>query len=75
MPIIKIAGFLVLFAHVPRYAGMAVSEYLTKRFGPLAFEERGHLPRPQEARWSQTLPQHINCHNLSRVRRQRLWDS
>lgn len=65
MLIVMVAGSLVFFAHVPRCAGMAVSEYLTERFGPLAFEDSSHLRRPQEARWSQTSPQHIDRNSLS----------
>jgi hypothetical protein len=67
MPLIHIAGQLVQFAHVPRCGGSAVENYLTARFGPLAFLDRRHLKVAESARWSSTSPQHLEQEALARL--------
>jgi len=39
MPIFRINDQLHYFAHVPKCGGSAVETYLTRRFGPLGFNE------------------------------------
>lgn len=65
MPIARIAGGLVYFAHVPRCGGTSVEQYLTDRFGPLAFRDLhfGAVAR----RWSRSSPQHIAVEDLDRL--------
>jgi hypothetical protein len=67
MPIIRMAGRLVYFAHVPKCGGTAISSYLEGRFGPLAFRDRRYLSIPQELRWSRSSPQHVAVENLDRL--------
>ena len=67
MPLVRIQDKLVYFAHIPRCAGSAVENYLTARFGPLAFMDRRYFLTPTDERWSQTSPQHIDRSTFSRL--------
>ncbi|WP_136444160.1 sulfotransferase family 2 domain-containing protein [Pacificoceanicola onchidii] len=67
MPIIRISGKLVYFAHVPRAAGTSVERYLRARFGPLAFADPGYLSVPEGARWTRSSPQHVTRDALDRL--------
>lgn len=67
MPIFKLAGKLVYYAHVPKCAGSAVEAYIGARFGKIAFVDTAHALRPEAERWSKTSPQHIDCASLSRL--------
>lgn len=64
MPIARVGGKLIYYAHVPKCAGSSVEDYLAARFGPLAFLDRRHFTRPARGRWSQTSPQHIDTASL-----------
>ncbi|MGC1496359.1 MAG: sulfotransferase family 2 domain-containing protein [Sulfitobacter sp.] len=65
MPIAKISGKLVYFAHVPKCAGTAVEDYLANAFGPLAFLDRCFNAQPSQARWTRSSPQHVEVEGLS----------
>lgn len=67
MPIARIAGELVYFAHVPRCAGSAVERYLEERFGPLAFLDRTHSAQDPGTGWTRSSPQHVDRAALSRL--------
>lgn len=67
MPIFKAGGQLVLYAHVPKCGGSAVSWYLNQRFGQVAFNDSRHTSQPPKARWSRTSPQHIDRDSLGRL--------
>ncbi len=67
MPIIKINGLLVYYAHVPKCGGSSVEDYLTERFGPLAFMDRRYNGQPVATRWNRSSPQHIPVENLDRL--------
>ena len=67
MPIVRMAGHLVYFAHVPKCGGTAISNYLEGRFGPLALRDRRYLSIPIRRRWSRSSPQHIPLENLDRL--------
>lgn len=67
MPVFKADTQLVLYAHVPKCGGSAVSWYLTERFGSLAFNDSQHTSQPVAARWSRTSPQHIDRVSLARL--------
>jgi len=65
VPIARISGLLIYFAHVPKCAGSAVERYLIQRFGPLAMRDpRFTLDGP---RWSKSSPQHIDAQSLDRL--------
>ena len=64
MPIFRAADKLILYSHVPKCGGSAVSWYLKNRFGPVAFNDRNFTARPAAARWSRTSPQHIDRESL-----------
>ncbi len=65
MPIARISGLLIYFAHVPKCAGSAIERYLIQRFGPLAMRDpRFTLDGP---RWSKSSPQHIDVQALRRL--------
>jgi len=64
MPIFRADDKLILYAHVPKCGGSAVSWYLKNRFGPIAFNDRNFTARPATARWSRTSPQHIDRESL-----------
>lgn len=65
MPIVRVASKLVYFAHVPKCAGSAVSNYMAKRFGPVAFLDENYegIDDP----WSKTSPQHITAREFYRL--------
>ena len=67
MPIVKTGSKSIYYAHVPKCGGSAVQDYLTNRFGPLAFEDRRHTTHEPKALWSRTSPQHIDKQSLSRL--------
>ena len=67
MPIFKAGGKLVYYAHVPKCGGSAVGWYLTERFGPIAFEDRGHTRHDPKTLWNRTSPQHIDRASLARL--------
>jgi hypothetical protein len=67
MPIARIAGRLVRFAHVPRAGGTAVERYLLGRFGPLALRDTRYLDQPEARRWSRSSPQHAPEAALARL--------
>jgi len=67
MPIVKTGSKLVFYAHVPKCGGSAVQDYLTARFGALAFEDRRHTGHDPKSLWSRTSPQHIDKTSLSRL--------
>jgi len=67
MPLVHIAGKLVLFAHVPRSGGSAIENYLARRFGPLAFLDRRYFKAPKFERWSNTSPQHLEDSAFYRI--------
>ena len=67
MPIVRITGQLIYFAHVPKCAGTAIERYLQIRFGPLGFRNPQHLLMPAIRRWSKSSPQHIDFDALQRL--------
>lgn len=67
MPIFRTATKLVLYAHVPKCGGSAVSWYLAERFGQVAFNDIDHTRQPPIARWSRSSPQHIDRDSLGRL--------
>ncbi len=67
MPIVKTGSKLIYYAHVPKCGGSAVQDYLSARFGPLAFEDRRHTGHSERDLWSRTSPQHIDKRSLSRL--------
>lgn len=67
MPIIRISGKTVYFAHVPRAAGTSVERYLRARFGALAFADPHYLALPEERRWTRSSPQHVTRGALDRL--------
>lgn len=67
MPLIRAAGRLIYFAHVPKCAGTAVERYLVARFGPLALADRAYLGVPEAERWTRSSPQHIPLAALDRL--------
>lgn len=67
MPIARISGKLVCFAHVPRCGGTSMEFYLDARFGPLAFRNPRYLDLPGPMRWTRTAPQHVAATDLGRL--------
>lgn len=67
MPIIKADDKLVLYAHVPKCGGSAVSWYLKERFGLIAFQDGRHTRHEPGTVWSRTSPQHIDRQSLGRL--------
>jgi len=67
MPIFRVNEKLVLYAHVPKCGGSAVSWYLSERFGPIAFNDTRHTRHDPRSLWSQTSPQHIDRVSLGRL--------
>jgi sulfotransferase famil protein len=65
VPIARIGSGWIYFAHVPKCAGSAMEDYLSERFGPLAFINREHYKEPRN--WSKTSPQHIAADDLGRL--------
>jgi len=64
MPIARINGKTVYFAHVPKAAGSAVEHYLQERFGRLAFRNTGYGRKPEPQRWTRSSPQHVDFGSL-----------
>ena len=75
MPIVRIGARLVYFAHVPKCAGSSVEDYLRERFGPLGFLDRQYLSLPQDERWSQSSPQHIDWVAATRLFHEGFFDA
>lgn len=67
MPIVRIAGKLIYFAHVPKCAGTALELYLQARFGPLVLRDPRHTLHPAGTVWPRSSPQHIDLVSLSRL--------
>lgn len=67
MPIIRISGRLIYFAHVPRSGGTSLELYMAARFGPLALRVGDYLDRPPAERWTRTAPQHVSAADLARL--------
>jgi Sulfotransferase family len=67
MPICKMAGKLIYFAHVPKCAGTAVERYLQVRFGPLALLDQRHTLHDPDLLWPRSSPQHIDLVSLGRL--------
>ena len=67
MPIIRIEGKLVYFAHVPKCAGTSVEEYAIARFGPIALQDRRFFQRDPESRWTRTSAQHVTATEFERL--------
>lgn len=67
MPIVRINGRLIYFAHVPKCAGSSVEIYLEKRFGTLAFKDSSFNSLPARRRWSKSSPQHVPLEALDRL--------
>ena len=67
MPIAKISGKLIYFAHVPKCAGTAVELYLQARFGRLALHDLRYASHAPETLWTRTSPQHIDLVSLGRL--------
>ena len=67
MPLARVNGQILHFAHVPRTGGTSVENYLAARFGALAFLDRDYLAVPVADRWSLTSPQHIETAAFSRI--------
>ena len=67
MPIVKISGQLIYFAHVPKCAGTAVEQYLQARFGPLALRDTHHTLHPPATLWPRSSPQHLDLVSLGRL--------
>lgn len=74
MPVIKIAGKLVYFAHVPKCAGTSVEHYLRDRFEAVGLLDWAYLDQPEDTRWSRTSPQHIDVDSLDRLMPLSLFD-
>ncbi len=67
MPVFRADEKLILYAHVPKCGGSAVSWYLSERFGPIAFNDTRHTRHDPRSLWSQTSPQHIDRTSLGRL--------
>ncbi len=67
MPIVKISGKLIYFAHVPKCAGTAVELYMQARFGPLALRDPRHTLHDPGTLWPRSSPQHIDLVSLARL--------
>jgi hypothetical protein len=66
---------MVYYAHVPKCAGSSIEDYLTERFGPLAFLNRGHRRILAPKKWSATSPQHIDVAALDLLFPQDFFDA
>jgi len=67
MPVFRAQGKLYYYAHVPKCAGSAVSDYLASRCGKLAFENTKYLIDPVDERWTKTSPQHVDWASFTKV--------
>ncbi|MDB6455115.1 sulfotransferase family 2 domain-containing protein [Falsirhodobacter sp. 20TX0035] len=64
MPIFKVGGKLCYFAHVPKCAGTSVEDYLSERFGQLAFLNRKYNAN-KAGQFRTSSPQHILASDLA----------
>ena len=67
MPFFKTSGKLVFYAHVPKCGGVSITDYLSTRFGPVAFSDSRHMTQPEALRWTRTSPQHVDTASLARL--------
>lgn len=64
MPIFRVGGKVIYFAHVPKCAGTAVEHYLIERFGKVAFVDYSYLEKSPDQRWTRSSPQHVTAQTL-----------
>ncbi|MDB6455045.1 sulfotransferase family 2 domain-containing protein [Falsirhodobacter sp. 20TX0035] len=74
MPIFKVGEQVCFFAHVPKCAGTSIEDYLAKRFGQLAFQNRKFKPGHSK-NWLANSPQHIPAPQLSTLFPQGFFDA
>ncbi len=67
MPIVKTAGKIIYFAHVPKCGGSAVEQYLRARFGSVAFLDEHFYALPGSRHWTRSSAQHIPVDILNRL--------
>jgi GT2 family glycosyltransferase len=67
MPIVKTAGKIIYFAHVPKCGGSAVEQYLRARFGSVAFLNEHFYALPISRHWTRSSAQHIPVDILNRL--------
>lgn len=68
MPIIKSAGKVVYFSHVPKCAGTAIENYILKSgAAKIAFLDRKFLGHRPETVWTRSSPQHVDGISLMRL--------
>jgi len=67
MPIFKVNGALVYYAHVPKCGGTAVEAFLKKHFGLLAFLDTKFNSLSESQRWTSSSPQHVDAAALARL--------
>jgi GT2 family glycosyltransferase len=67
MPIVKTAGKIIYFAHVPKCGGSAVEHYLRARFGAVAFLDKNFYALPGSRHWTRSSAQHIPIDILNRL--------
>lgn len=75
MPFFRAAEKLVYYAHVPKCGGTSVANYITERFGALAFHDTGYLNLPEAQRWTKSSPQHVDTAALDRLLPLTLFDA
>ena len=54
MPLFRTECKIVYYAHVPKCGGIAVENYLTGRFGALAFFNKSYLAIEEKNRWTKS---------------------
>lgn len=67
MPIVKTAGKIIYFAHVPKCGGSAVEHYLRARFGSIAFLDENFYALPGPLHWTRSSAHHIPIDILNRL--------
>jgi hypothetical protein len=65
MPFFRSGAQILYYAHVPKCAGSSVEEYLTNRFGALAFCDTAYMQ--QTTPWTASSPQHVDRDVLARL--------
>lgn len=60
MPIFRTETKLVYYAHVPKCGGVAIENYLARRFGTLALLDKDYLAEPEKIQWTKSSPQHMD---------------